>query len=206
MIDLTPLDVRKKAGDFKKILRGYDPQEVEDFLQLAADRLEELVKENLTLQERSERLMQQVGAHEARERAVQEALVMAQKLREDMRVQAERESELARQRAEADVQKSTLRAERVLEDARRALSDLDRRRVLFLRGFRALLERELETVQIEEARVFGDAALEARSDPGSPETQGASRELSHAGEPEAVGSWLSSVLEADGAPAEPGEK
>jgi hypothetical protein len=95
----------------------------------------------------------------------------------------------------------------VLEDARRALSDLDRRRVLFLRGFRALLERELETVQIEEARVFGDSALEARGDPGSPAAQSAPRgELSHAAEPEAVGSWLSSVLEADGAPAEPGEK
>ena len=62
MIDLTPLDVRKKASDFKKIMRGYDPKEVEDFLQLVAGRLEDLVKENLTLRERSERLMQQVGA------------------------------------------------------------------------------------------------------------------------------------------------
>ena len=32
MIDLTPLDVRKKRGDFRKMLRGYDPQEVDSFL------------------------------------------------------------------------------------------------------------------------------------------------------------------------------
>ena len=34
MIDLTPLDVRNKRGDFKKLLRGYDPQEVDVFLEL----------------------------------------------------------------------------------------------------------------------------------------------------------------------------
>ena len=41
MIDLTPLDVRNKRGDFKKKLGGgYDPAEVDVFLELAADRLE----------------------------------------------------------------------------------------------------------------------------------------------------------------------
>ena len=39
MIDLTPLDVRNKRGDFKKLMRGYDPQEVDVFLEIVADRL-----------------------------------------------------------------------------------------------------------------------------------------------------------------------
>ena len=37
MIDLTPLDVRNKRGDFKKLMRGYDPQEVDVFLEIAAE-------------------------------------------------------------------------------------------------------------------------------------------------------------------------
>ena len=45
MIDLTPLDVRKKRGDFGKRLRGYDPQEVDTFLELVAERMEVLVQE-----------------------------------------------------------------------------------------------------------------------------------------------------------------
>jgi len=49
MIDLTPLDVRKKAGDFRRILRGYDPQEVDIFLELVAERMEVLVRENMAL-------------------------------------------------------------------------------------------------------------------------------------------------------------
>ena len=42
MIDLTPLDVRKKRGDFRRGMRGYDTQEVDAFLEVVADRLEEL--------------------------------------------------------------------------------------------------------------------------------------------------------------------
>ncbi|MSR22300.1 MAG: DivIVA domain-containing protein [Gemmatimonadetes bacterium] len=45
MIDLTPLDVRKKKGDFGKTMRGYDPREVDHFLELVTERMDELVKE-----------------------------------------------------------------------------------------------------------------------------------------------------------------
>ena len=36
MIDLTPLDVRKKKGDFTRTLRGYDTPTVDQFLDLVA--------------------------------------------------------------------------------------------------------------------------------------------------------------------------
>ena len=77
MIDLTPLDVRKKRGDFGKALRGYDPQEVDSFLELVAERMEVLVKENLRFREEIAQLGQKVVAQEGREKAVQDALVTA---------------------------------------------------------------------------------------------------------------------------------
>ena len=52
MIDLTPLEVRKKKGDFRRGFRGYDAELVNDFLDLVADRMEELVRENMSLAER----------------------------------------------------------------------------------------------------------------------------------------------------------
>ena len=94
MIDLTPLDVRNKRGDFRKNLRGYDAQEVDTFLELVAERLDELVMENLRLRERTEALQSQVESQTGREKAVQEALVTAQSLRAEMREQAEREAEV----------------------------------------------------------------------------------------------------------------
>ena len=102
MIDLTPLDIRRKKGDFSRGLRGYDSQEVDTFLDMAAERLEELVRDNLSLRERVAHLSEKVEGQEGRERAVQEALVTAQALREEITGQARREAELIRQEAEAE--------------------------------------------------------------------------------------------------------
>ena len=163
MIDLTPLDVRNKRGDFKKLMRGYDPQEVDGFLEIAAERLEELVRENIVLRERSESLERQVGAQTGREQAVQEALVTAQELRADIHSQAQREadhlvkeSETEARRlaaeAEANVRNLIRDAERRLELGRDALEEMERRRTRFLKAFRQLLERELDVVDVEDER------------------------------------------------------
>lgn len=163
MIDLTPLDVRNKRGDFKKILRGYDPQEVDVFLELVSERLETLVREVLQLRERSEALSQQVTSQSGREKAVQEALVTAQEFRSEIRSQAQREADLIvqeaqaegrRQRAEAEAEvRMMLRdAERRLEQGKDALEEMERRRNRFLKAFRQLLEREIDVVEVEEGR------------------------------------------------------
>ncbi|HAC04830.1 MAG TPA: hypothetical protein DC060_16605 [Gemmatimonadetes bacterium] len=163
MIDLTPLDVRNKRGDFKKLMRGYDPQEVDVFLEIAAERLEELVRENIVLRERSESLERQVGVQTGREQAIQEALVTAQELRADIHSQAQREadhlvkeSETEARRlaaeAEANVRNLIRDAERRLELGRDALEEMERRRTRFLKAFRQLLERELDVVDVEDER------------------------------------------------------
>ena len=170
MIDLTPLDVRNKRGDFKKIMRGYDPQEVDVFLELAAERLEQLVRENLQLRDRTQALQTQVEAQAGREQAVQNALVTAQELRADIQAQSQREAdhilkeaeiEARRVLAEADQEvRDRLRGiERRLDQGQNELTDLERRRARFLQEFRGLLERELGVVQVEEGR----APLESRA-------------------------------------------
>jgi len=156
MIDLTPLDVRKKRGDFKKSMRGYDTQEVDTFLDLVAERMEELVKEAIGLRERSERLQIQVDAQSGREKAVQDALVTAQTMREEMKEQSRREADLARREAEVEARKLLGDADRRLEERRAAVEDLERKRARFLRSFRSLLERELDMVVVEEGRSLLD--------------------------------------------------
>ncbi len=195
MIDLTPLDVRKKRGDFGKGLRGYDPQEVDTFLELVAERLEEVVKENMTLRERAERLADQVNQQTGREKAVQDALVTAQQLRDEMKSTAEREADLTRREADGDAKRIREEAENaarklvddaeaearaILRDAesklrerQELLSELERRRERFLAGFRQLLERELEACEIEEQRnpEAGEVAVELELLGGRPEPE-----------------------------------
>lgn len=152
MIDLTPLDVRKKRGDFRKLMRGYDPSEVDTFLELVAERLEELVKETLTLRERTERLQEQVTQLSGREHAVQDALVTAQELRGEIRAQAQREADLLKREAEAEGRRLLAEADQEAEARRASLVGLERRRQRFLGAFRQLLERELDTLAVEEGR------------------------------------------------------
>lgn len=163
MIDLTPLDVRNKRGDFRKSMRGYDAQEVDVFLEMVAERLEALVRENIQLRERVESLGQQVSSQTGREQAVHEALVTAQELRADMQSQAQREAKLilteaeteARRRvteADAEVRQRLRDAQRKLDQAHDALQELERRRVRFLKQFKQLLAHEMDAVEVEEER------------------------------------------------------
>ena len=152
MIEITPLDVRRKRGDFRKAMRGYEPQEVDTFLDLVAERLEELVKETMMLRERTALLQVQVDAQFGREKAVQDALVTAQSLRGQISEQARREADISRREAEMEATRIMADAERRLEERKGALDELERKRTRFLKAMRRLLERELDMVSVEEGR------------------------------------------------------
>jgi len=57
---ITPLDIYQQ--EFKRALRGIDPDEVEDFLERVADDYEQVLKENSTLKDRIESLEAQLAA------------------------------------------------------------------------------------------------------------------------------------------------
>jgi DivIVA domain-containing protein len=161
MIDLTPLDVRKKRGDFGKRLRGYDPQEVDGFLELVAERMEVLVKENLTFRVKIEQLGEKVVVQEGREQAIQEALVTAQELRQDVKKLALREAKLLEREARTRIAGMIEESEKLLTENGSVLKELKRHRDRFLKAFRTFLEREMDTVEVELGRApLEDVTLE----------------------------------------------
>lgn len=153
MIDLTPLDVRKKKGDFTRTLRGYDPPSVDQFLELAADRMEELVRDNAALSERVSQIATSLSAYRDREQAMNEALVAAQQLREDLRTQSTRESEAVLREARVEADRIIADARRTAHDAAEATRRVYAARARFLRSYRAFLERQIDEVASEEDRV-----------------------------------------------------
>jgi DivIVA domain-containing protein len=190
MIDLTPLEVRKKKGDFKRTMRGYEPGLVDDFLDLVADRLEEVVRENMTHAEKLRELEQQVRDYRERERALTDALVSAQELREEMRAQSTREAELARRGAEQDAER--IRAGAVQQRAREEqnLRQLRARQAQFLQTYRNFLERELNEVGVI-GETLGYASSSAPATAGDDEVEEASLHW-----PEAPGAELAAASEA----------
>ncbi len=83
-------------------------------------------------------------------------MVTAQELRQDVKKQARREAKLLEKEARGRVQAMLAESEKLLTEHRAALQELERQRERFLKAFRTLLERELDTVEVE----FGRAPLE----------------------------------------------
>lgn len=150
MIDLTPLEVRRKKGDFRGALRGYHRALVDDFLDLVAERMEQLVKENLTLAERAKRLDEQLSEFRERERALTEALVSAQELREEAKRQAAKAAELSRREAEAEAARIRAGAFDAIQQEEETLRRIRARRAQLIQGYRSFLERELAELSVIE--------------------------------------------------------
>ena len=162
MIDLTPLEVRKKKGDFRRTFRGYDPELVDDFLDMAADRLDEVVRENIAITERVGRLEERVADYREREKALTEALVSAQEFRQERLNQASREADLRVAEASADAERIRAGALRDREREEEALRRVRARRAQLVESFRAFLQRELHQLDVETAALeLSDAAVEA---------------------------------------------
>ena len=158
MIDLTPLEVRQKKGDFRRAFRGYDAELVNDFLDLVADRMEELVQENLALTDRVATLEEELEDYKGKEAALSDALMAAQRLREDARKHAEKESELMIREARAEAEEARQRAAKSLAREEETLRQVRARRASLVESFRHLLEREINELDIIEE------ALELRAD------------------------------------------
>jgi DivIVA domain-containing protein len=145
---LTPLDARRY--EFGKALRGYDPERVNQFRDQVAEELERLARVNQELEAKAKGFHEQLRAFRERDKAINEALVSAQQLRNEIREQAEKEGQLIIREARAE-------AERVLDEARsevRRIEDqvqtLDRGRRALLAQLRLMIERQLAEVTVAE--------------------------------------------------------
>ncbi|MBC7327501.1 DivIVA domain-containing protein [bacterium] len=74
---ILPIDIMKKK--FRRRFRGYDPQEVNDFLNEVSKSMGEILVENANLKEELEKAREKLEHYERMEEALKNALVLAQK-------------------------------------------------------------------------------------------------------------------------------
>jgi cell division initiation protein len=107
---MTATDIRQQQFAVR-LFRGFDPQEVDAFLEEMADDVEELTRENALLKEQLVALEEKSRGVEGREKTLQETLVTTQKIAEEFKENARREAELV-------LREAHLRAEKFMQDAR----------------------------------------------------------------------------------------
>jgi len=144
-MQLTPLEITQR--EFRKILRGYDPEEVRHFIESVADEMTALLKEHAAARDRVAQLEERVKAHAAQEESLRNTLVTAQRMTEEIKANAKREGELIIREAEARAQRLWADAQARVGDIQKELLDLRRQRDLFVATLRAHLHAHLELLQ-----------------------------------------------------------
>ncbi|MEM5794802.1 MAG: DivIVA domain-containing protein [Bacillota bacterium] len=139
---LTPLDIHNK--EFKKGFRGYNEEEVDEFLDKIIKDYEKLYRDNIELKETIERISSKLEHYQHMEETLHSTLVIAQETAEEVKLNAKKEMELMTKEAE-------IRAEKMVDNAltrvRKLTSEyeeLQRQHQVFRARFRTMLQAQLE--------------------------------------------------------------
>ncbi|NLG94176.1 MAG: DivIVA domain-containing protein [Acetomicrobium flavidum] len=144
---ISALDVINK--NFKRSLRGYDPVEVDDFLDLVAESLHYYAEKSGEQERKINQLEKQLEDYRNLRDSLQEALLMAQQ-------SADEKVEAAKREAEAIVAEARAKAERILEEASQSLREykieierLKKLKVSFVVEFKSTLNKYAQMIEAE---------------------------------------------------------
>ena len=138
---MTPLEIQKR--EFTRKWKGYDPEEVHQFLVDAAEDMEALARENADLDGRLRSLEQENEEHRERERILKQTLLSAQEASEDIRESGRREAELVVREAQDSAERLTHSALQRAAEIEKAIHELKLQRT----NFRLQLQKMIELFQ-----------------------------------------------------------
>lgn len=100
---ITSMDITNK--EFKKAIRGYDIDDVDEFLDKISEDYELLYKENSTMKEKIAALSDQIEHYNKMETTIQKTLVLAQNAADQAKQSAQKEADLILKNANETAQK-----------------------------------------------------------------------------------------------------
>ncbi len=157
---LSPLDIRKH--EFQRVMRGYDRDEVDAFMDKVAEDFEGLLTEVDRLNKETLQLRTQLHDYQEIERTLKHALKSAE-------ASVQQTVENARRQAEITLREADVQADKTLYDAKTKLAELKNELLLvraqkesFARRLRHLLESQLELIGVLEMDDLGFGEPEAQ--------------------------------------------
>jgi cell division initiation protein len=154
---ITPLEIKRQQ--FKKTMRGFDPIEVETFLEMVSNELEELIHENKQQRDKILEQETQLADYKNIEKTLQQTLMQAQETSGKSIENSKREAELI-------VKDAEIKASQIIEKARldfahikEEISQLKARKESVLSKLKIMLSSELNLIralEIDDEGVKGD--------------------------------------------------
>lgn len=145
---LTPLDIHNKV--FSRGFRGYDEDEVNEFLEQVMHDYEAVLEENEKLRAQLNDKEEQVTHFNTIESTLQQSIVIAQEAAEDVRRNAVQESKLIIKEAEKNADRIVSDALAKSREVTLEIDDLKKQSKVFRNRFRLLIEAQLELLQSDD--------------------------------------------------------
>lgn len=153
---LTVLEIETKK--FRKRLRGYDPAQVDAFLQLVATHYEEILTENHQMREELVGLREEAQRYRAMENTLKESLVLAQRTADETRANAHREAEIILREARLQAEQIQHSAQARIEQLQREIETLEARKRAVVFELRAMLLSHLQALDTPTCAAMQDPA------------------------------------------------
>ncbi|KRQ86558.1 Septum site-determining protein DivIVA [Caloramator mitchellensis] len=155
-MSITPNDIANK--EFKKVFRGYDIDEVDDFLEQIVEEYERIYKENITLKEKISSLNDKIEHYSNMESTLQNTLVLAQTAAEQAKENSRKESEMilknAKDKSEEIIRQANEKANSIVSEAQQKVLNINKEFEMlkqefnmFKSRFTGLLNAQLETLE-----------------------------------------------------------
>lgn len=142
---LTPLDIENKR--FSKSIKGYNLDEVDDFLDQLTIDYEKLYKENNGLKNQVEDLQKDLEHYKSVEQTLQNTLIMAQSTADDIKSNAQSRADQIIRDAQSEARRATDEITKEEFEIRKRIEELKRQFGVYKAKMEALLISQLEMLQ-----------------------------------------------------------
>lgn len=144
---LTPLDIHNK--EFRRSFRGYDEDEVNEFLDQVIKDYEALIRENKDLQNQVKALQERLDHFSNIEDTLSKTIIVAQEAADEVKNNSKKEAQLIIREAEKNADR--IINEALVKSGKIALEieELKKQASIYRTRFRTLLEAQLELLNTE---------------------------------------------------------
>ena len=136
---------------FSKTLRGYNPDEVDEFLQDITDTIARMSDERVRLMNHIGRLEERLASYIEKETSMRETMMASQKVSEDIRAQCQREAQLiieaAHTKADSITNQANFRLAKLLDE----IAEARKLKAQFEFKVRSVIEGHLKLLEIGQA-------------------------------------------------------
>ena len=151
---ISPMDIQRQT--FGRRFRGLDPEEVRTYLALVAEEVAALQHERDDLARQLQHIKVLLEEHRERETILKNTLLTAQKLSEDIRDNARKQSESVVREAELQADRLIELAQSRAHEVERSILDLRSHRTAIRTDVRALITRLTQLLDLQEEAELED--------------------------------------------------